>query len=114
MALVPAKRFDAALGERPAPPPDWPDFEAVMTLALAEARAAAALGETPVGAVLLSADGELLARAGNAPIAANDPTAHAEMRVLRQAAAKVGNYRLPGTILADPGAVPHEIGRAHV
>ncbi len=100
MALLPAKRFDAALGELPAPPPGWPDFEAVMALALDEARAAAALGETPVGAVLLSAEGELLARAGNAPITTNDPTAHAEMRVLRQAAAAVGNYRLSGTILA--------------
>ncbi|EKO39645.1 MAG: cytosine/adenosine deaminase [Solidesulfovibrio magneticus str. Maddingley MBC34] len=100
MALLPAKRFDAASGELPAPPPGWPDFEAVMALALDEARAAATLGETPVGAVLLSAEGELLARAGNAPITTNDPTAHAEMRVLRQAAATVGNYRLSGTILA--------------
>ena len=99
MALVPAKRFDAALGELPAPPPGWPDFEAVMALALAEARAAAALGETPVGAVLLAADGELLARAANAPITAIDPTAHAEILVLRQAATARGNYRLPGSIL---------------
>ncbi len=99
MALVPAKRFAANLCELPAPPPGWPDFETMMALALAEARAAATLGETPVGAVLLSADGALLAQAGNAPITTNDPTAHAEMRVLRQAATKVGNYRLPGTIL---------------
>ena len=99
MALVPAKRFAANLCELPAPPPGWPDFETMMALARAEAGAAATLGETPVGAVLLSADGALLAQAGNAPITTNDPTAHAEMRVLRQAATKVGNYRLPGTIL---------------
>jgi tRNA(adenine34) deaminase len=56
-------------------------------------------GEVPVGAVLVAADGAVLAEAGNAPIADNDPTAHAEMRVLRAAGRTLGNYRLPGTTL---------------
>jgi tRNA(adenine34) deaminase len=72
---------------------------AMMALALEEARAAAAAGETPVGAVVAGADGAVLARAGNAPIAAIDPTGHAEIRALRAAAHALGNYRLPGTTL---------------
>jgi tRNA(adenine34) deaminase len=70
-----------------------------MRLALVEARAAAALGEVPVGALLVSADGRMLARAGNACIRGCDPSAHAEMLVLRQAARQCRNYRLPGTTL---------------
>ncbi|MFO8004017.1 MAG: tRNA adenosine(34) deaminase TadA [Thioalkalivibrio sp.] len=69
-----------------------------MLLALEAAAAGGRAGEVPVGAVLIRA-GECLARAHNAPIAAHDPTAHAEIRVLRQAAQAVGNYRLPGTTL---------------
>ena len=66
-----------------------------MALALDEARSAAARGETPVGAVILDpATGEILARAGNGPIGAHDPTAHAEIAAIRMAAAKLGNYRL--------------------
>jgi tRNA(Arg) A34 adenosine deaminase TadA len=68
---------------------------AFMRLALAQAEAAAAAGETPVGAVLVGADGQVLAQAGNAPISGHDPTAHAEIRVLREACAALGNYRLP-------------------
>jgi tRNA(adenine34) deaminase len=70
-----------------------------MGLALAQARKAAAAGEVPVGAVLVSDNGEILAEAHNAPIAMQDPTAHAEILALRQAAAKVRNYRLPGATL---------------
>ncbi len=70
-----------------------------MGLALAQARKAAAAGEVPVGAVVVGETGEILAAAHNAPIAFNDPTAHAEILALRQAAAKVGNYRLPGATL---------------
>jgi tRNA(adenine34) deaminase len=66
----------------------------VMALALAEARAAAARGEVPVGAVVVSAKGEVLARAGNHTLELKDPTAHAEMLVLREAAAKRGSERL--------------------
>ncbi|EHJ46956.1 CMP/dCMP deaminase zinc-binding [Solidesulfovibrio carbinoliphilus subsp. oakridgensis] len=99
MALQPARRFVAGGDMLPDPPPGWESFEAVMGLALAEAREAAALGETPVGAVLLSGAGEVLAQTGNGPISRADPTAHAEILALRQAAARVGNYRLPGSIL---------------
>jgi len=73
------------------------DFD-FMGLALAQARQSAAAGEVPVGAVV-GADGEILGQAHNAPIAMHDPTAHAEILALRQAAAKVGNYRLPGATL---------------
>lgn len=75
------------------------DDQHYARLALEEARAAAAAGETPVGAVLVGVDGAVLATAGNAPIASRDPTAHAEIRVLREAAQKTGNYRLNGSTL---------------
>lgn len=84
----------------PALPPGWADWEALMRLALAEARAAAAAGEAPVGAVLVSRSGEILARAHNAPISLHDPTAHAEILALRQAARQAGNYRLDAPVLA--------------
>lgn len=64
-----------------------------MQAALEQAELAGAAGEVPVGAVIVHR-GELLAAAGNAPIALNDPSAHAEMRALRQAAQQLGNYRL--------------------
>jgi tRNA(adenine34) deaminase len=99
MALQPVRRYAAAAGDLPEPPPGWPGFVPLMELALQEARAAAAQGEAPVGALLLSPLGEILARAANAPITAVDPTAHAEIQVLRQAATACGNYRLPGSIL---------------
>lgn len=70
-----------------------------MRRALALADQAAAAGEVPVGAVLVGADGRMLAEAANSPITRNDPTAHAEMLALRQAARRAGNYRLPGTTL---------------
>ena len=69
-----------------------------MTLALDEARRAATRGEVPVGAVL-TRDQQVLANSGNAQIELHDPTAHAEIRVLRDAAVREGNYRLPGTTL---------------
>lgn len=69
-----------------------------MRLALAEAEAAAAGGEVPVGAVVVR-QGEVLARAGNAPIAQHDPSGHAEILALRRAGAAIGNYRLPGCTL---------------
>jgi tRNA(Arg) A34 adenosine deaminase TadA len=70
-----------------------------MARALARARLAGEAGEVPVGAVLVGSGGAVLAEAGNGPIARHDPTAHAEMLVLREAGAKLGNYRLPGTTL---------------
>lgn len=71
-----------------------------MDVALRQAHEAGSLGEVPVGAALLAADGELLAQAHNAPLGLNDPTAHAEMLCLRRGAQAVGNYRLTGSILA--------------
>lgn len=66
-----------------------------MQRALDLAREARAAGEVPVGAVLVRA-GELVSQAWNRPIATHDPTAHAEILALRAAAARLGNYRLPG------------------
>lgn len=67
-----------------------------MGRALAEARAAAARGEVPVGAVVVGSDGRLLAAAGNRTRELYDPTAHAEMLVIRAAAAALGSERLSG------------------
>ena len=69
-----------------------------MTLALEQAQLAAAYGEVPVGAVLVQ-DGAVIARSFNQPISKHDPSAHAEMNVLRLAAAQLANYRLPGATL---------------
>lgn len=69
-----------------------------MQEALAEARAAAAAGEVPIGAVIVH-DGKTLARSGNRTISDCDPTAHAEVIVLREAARLLGNYRLANTTL---------------
>ena len=73
--------------------------ERYMQEALAEAEEGARRGEVPVGALLVTPDGEVIARAHNQPISLNDPTAHAEILVLRQAAKHVANYRLPGYVL---------------
>ncbi|MDD3581211.1 MAG: tRNA adenosine(34) deaminase TadA [Desulfobacca sp.] len=70
-----------------------------MDEALAEARKAQAAGEVPVGAVLVGPDGEIWGRGYNQPINLADPTAHAEILALREAARQAGNYRLPGTTL---------------
>jgi tRNA(adenine34) deaminase len=69
-----------------------------MHEALAEARASAAAGEVPIGAVLVR-DRKILARSGNRTIRDNDPTAHAEIVVLREAARLLRNYRLAETTL---------------
>jgi tRNA(Arg) A34 adenosine deaminase TadA len=68
--------------------------ESYMLAALAEAEAAAARGEVPVGAVLVAADGRTLARTGNRTRELADPTAHAEMLAIRQACAMLGSERL--------------------
>jgi tRNA(Arg) A34 adenosine deaminase TadA len=95
--------------------------ESTMRIALELAQAAAAAGEAPIGAVVIDpATGAVLGRAHNAPIALHDPTAHAEIRALRQAAEATGNYRLTGLSLfvtLEPcamcaGAISHaRIGR---
>lgn len=69
-----------------------------MQAALGLARQAGALEEVPVGAVLV-VDGEIVGRGFNQPISRHDPTAHAEVLALRDAAGRVGNYRLPGSTL---------------
>ena len=70
-----------------------------MKIALEQASVAAQRDEVPIGAVLVSADGAVLAKGCNRTISACDATAHAEIVVLREAAAKVGNYRLISTTL---------------
>jgi tRNA(adenine34) deaminase len=70
-----------------------------MDLALAEARAAAGRGEVPVGAVLLDPSGAVVAQAGNRSRELSDPTAHAEILVLRQACSALGSERLAGHVL---------------
>jgi tRNA(adenine34) deaminase len=86
-----ASRNDVGTPGKPGesfPPEHW------MEEALALARQAQARGEVPVGAVVIK-DGAIIGRGGNAPIAANDPTAHAEIAALREAARALGNYRRP-------------------
>ncbi len=92
-----------------------------MRIALEEAQAAAQRGEAPIGAVVYDpASGQIVAQAGNSPIALSDPTAHAEILALRAAAATLGNYRLTGLelfVTLEPcamcaGAISHaRIGR---
>jgi len=67
----------------------------IMREALVLARAAEALGEVPVGAVVVQ-DGIVIGRGFNRPISAHDPTAHAEVVAMRDAATRIGNYRLTG------------------
>ncbi|MBD3677543.1 MAG: nucleoside deaminase [Rhodobacteraceae bacterium] len=74
-------------------------FASHMETALAEARAAAERGEVPVGAVVVSPDGQIVAQAGNRTRELSDPTAHAEIIALRAACAAAGSERLPGHAL---------------
>ncbi|SFV87134.1 tRNA-specific adenosine-34 deaminase [hydrothermal vent metagenome] len=69
-----------------------------MALAIQQAKLAEKIDEVPVGAVLIQ-DEKLIAQAHNQPINNNDPTAHAEIQLLRQAGKKLNNYRFPNTIL---------------
>jgi tRNA(adenine34) deaminase len=92
-----------------------------MRIALEKAQDAASRGEAPIGAVVIDpSTGEVIAAAGNSPIGLHDPTAHAEILALREAARKRGNYRLTGLTLVatlEPcamcaGAISHaRIGR---
>jgi tRNA(adenine34) deaminase len=70
-----------------------------MREALVEAEKAALQGEVPIGAVLVAPGGDVIARDHNRPIGLNDPSAHAEVLVLRQAGKRAANYRLPHHIL---------------
>lgn len=83
-------------------------FNSHMQTALAEARAAAARGEVPVGAVVADEKGQIVARAGNRTRELHDPTAHAEILAIRQACAAAGSERLPGhtlTVTLEPCAM---------
>jgi tRNA(adenine34) deaminase len=73
--------------------------EQFMEQALAEARKAREAGEVPVGALVVSKDGEIIGRGYNRPISVHDPTSHAEIVALREAAQRLTNYRLTGTTL---------------
>ncbi|MFT3733482.1 MAG: tRNA adenosine(34) deaminase TadA [Rhodocyclaceae bacterium] len=75
-----------------------PQDEAFMREALALAREAGSLDEVPVGAIVVL-DGQIVGRGFNQPILRHDPTAHAEVMALRDAAKNIGNYRLPGCSL---------------
>ncbi|HET8887275.1 MAG TPA: tRNA adenosine(34) deaminase TadA [Candidatus Angelobacter sp.] len=74
------------------------DDAAWMELALEQARLAAAAGEVPVGALVIK-DGEIIGRGHNRNLLDDDPTAHAEIVALRQAAARLGNHRLTGCVM---------------
>jgi tRNA(adenine34) deaminase len=73
--------------------------EELIAAALEEARRACDTGEVPIGAVV-AVEGEIIARGFNQPIGSGDPTAHAEIMAIREAARRVGNYRLTGATLA--------------
>ncbi|MDR5903187.1 tRNA adenosine(34) deaminase TadA [Halomonas icarae] len=73
--------------------------EFYMHRALDQARLGLAAGEVPVGAVVVNAAGEILGVGYNAPVGGHDPSAHAEIRALRDAGARLGNYRLDGCTL---------------
>lgn len=74
-------------------------YSETMQFAIREARKAGEKGEVPVGAVVVAETGEILARAHNLAITLSDPTAHAEILALRQAAGRLSNYRLLNTVL---------------
>ncbi|MBW6390813.1 MULTISPECIES: tRNA adenosine(34) deaminase TadA [Halomonadaceae] len=73
--------------------------EFYMHRALDQAREGLAIGEVPVGAVVVDSVGEIVGAGYNAPISGHDPSGHAEIRALRDAAARLGNYRLDGCSL---------------
>ncbi|MDT8896330.1 tRNA adenosine(34) deaminase TadA [Halomonas sp. I1] len=73
--------------------------EYYMHRAMDQARRAEAAGEVPVGAVVVDPAGEIVGRGFNTPVAEHDPSAHAEIRALRDAGARLGNYRLDGCTL---------------
>jgi len=103
VAVTPGVRrgFRKSCPGRPlqSPPVAFPTDDEAMGLALAEARVAPEHGDVPVGAVVLAADGALIARRHNERELSGDPTDHAEMLALRDAAVAVGSWRLTGITL---------------
>jgi tRNA(adenine34) deaminase len=89
---------DNSAGRARAEARPFPLHETFMRQAIEQARTALHIGEVPIGAVLV-ADGQVVAQGFNQPIHHVDPTAHAEIVALRQAAKTLGNYRLGGTTL---------------
>jgi len=79
--------------KQPPPHPEAMSDSDFMQIALDLAQQAAAVGEVPVGAIVVK-NGEIIGRGSNAPIGTHDPTAHAEIRAMRDAAQRIGNYRL--------------------
>lgn len=98
---IPRQALGQALGQALAlpKPPAGHSWESLMALALAQAAKAVALGEVPVGAVLVSQQGDIVSQGHNQSCADHDPTAHAELVVMRQAGLHVQNYRLGGHVL---------------
>ena len=78
---------------------EHPDLYHLMQVALEEAEKGLSEGEVPVGAVMATGQGQVIARAHNRPIALHDPTAHAEILAIREACHSYGNYRLTDTLL---------------
>lgn len=95
---MPARKASNSRSSRRPDAHDVARHESFMRLAIDQARRARFLGEVPVGAVLVQANA-VVAAGFNQPIRSLDPTAHAEIVALRQAAQALGNYRLPGTVL---------------
>lgn len=99
-AIVGARGIDEGLENMETAAASGAGFDAAMMReALSLAGQAAARGEVPVGALVVSGEGAILGRGFNSPISTSDPTAHAEIRALREAAAALGNYRLAGCTL---------------
>lgn len=90
---------DGPFGPVPTPPAGWDSWNELMERALEQARLGAVRGEVPVGAIVVDAKGRILGAAHNRPSCDSDPSAHAEMLALREAAATLGNYRLDGAYL---------------
>lgn len=84
--------------EKPLPPESGMSDEYFMREAMREAEKATALGEVPVGAVMVSGN-EIIARGHNRMISSNDPSAHAEIMAIRAAGSAIGNYRMTDTVL---------------
>ena len=91
----------AERGRRYGAPVDAPALDELMALALEEAAAAAGHGDVPVGAVVAGPDGTVLARRHNERELVGDPTAHAELLALRDAATRLGRWRLDGCVLVS-------------